>query len=190
MLTVIIPTNESERPLVRTLACLVSGVTAGLVRDVILADAGSTDETSKVADVAGCGFMRVPGPPGQRLRTAAASARGDWLMFLRPGTVLESAWVGETLRFIEQANMEEEPRAACFRRMARAVPQGAALREAGRIIRGAFGAPRPEQGLIIAKRVYERLGGHSDKGANPESDLIRELGRRRIVILQAGASQS
>ncbi|NWG26557.1 MAG: glycosyltransferase [Pseudorhodoplanes sp.] len=190
MLTVIIPTNESERPLVRTLACLVGGVTAGLVRDVILADAGSADETAKVADVAGCTFMRAPGPLGQRLRRAAASARGDWLMFLRPGTVLEPAWIGETLRFIEQANMEDEPRAACFRRVARVASHGTALREAGRIIRGAFGAPRPDQGMVIAKRVYERLGGHGDQGSNPESDLIRELGRRRIAILQAGASLS
>ncbi|KAB2881843.1 MAG: glycosyl transferase, partial [Pseudorhodoplanes sp.] len=35
MISVIIPTHESERLLVRTLACLVPGATAGLVREVI-----------------------------------------------------------------------------------------------------------------------------------------------------------
>ena len=43
MLTVIVSTNESERVLVRTLTCLVPGATSGLIRDVILADAGSID---------------------------------------------------------------------------------------------------------------------------------------------------
>lgn len=185
MLTVVIPTSDSERPLVRSLACLVPGVTAGLVRDVILADAGSRDETSKVGDVAGCTFMAIPGPLGARLRTAAAAARGNWLLFLRPGTVLESSWVGETMRFIEQVELAGgAEKAAAFRRAARSAAPQSAIRDVGLALRGAFGLPRPEQGLVIAKSVYERLGGHGD-AAQPESELIRSLGRRRIVILGA-----
>ena len=42
MLTVVIATHESERSLVQTLAPLVSGATAGLITEVIVADAGST----------------------------------------------------------------------------------------------------------------------------------------------------
>ena len=67
MLSVIVATNESERALVRTLACLVPGATAGLIRDVILADAGSTDDTAEVGDIAGCRFLSRPGPLGARL---------------------------------------------------------------------------------------------------------------------------
>jgi hypothetical protein len=185
MLTVVIPTSDSERPLVRSLACLVPGVTAGLVRDVILADAGSKDETSKVGDVAGCRFMAIPGSLGGRLRTAAAAARGTWILFLRPGTVLEGAWVGETMRFIEQAELVGgEPKAASFRRATRSAAPPSAIREVGQALRGAFGLPRPEQGLVIAKHAYERLGGHGD-AVHPESELIRSLGRRRIVVLGA-----
>jgi glycosyltransferase involved in cell wall biosynthesis len=40
MLTVIIPTRESERTLVQTLSTLVAGTTAGLIAQVIVADAG------------------------------------------------------------------------------------------------------------------------------------------------------
>ncbi|MGD9923429.1 MAG: glycosyltransferase, partial [Pseudorhodoplanes sp.] len=82
MLSVIIPTHESERVLVRTLACLVPGATAGLIREVILADGGSTDETAVVGDVAGCRFLPLPGPVGPRLEFAVSSARGDWLLFV------------------------------------------------------------------------------------------------------------
>jgi glycosyltransferase involved in cell wall biosynthesis len=53
MLTVIIPTRESERALVQTLSPLVAGATAGLIAQVIVADAGSRDATAEVAEIAG-----------------------------------------------------------------------------------------------------------------------------------------
>ena len=49
MLSVIIATKDSERPLVLTLAALVPGAMAGIVREVIVADAGSGDATARVA---------------------------------------------------------------------------------------------------------------------------------------------
>src|SRR5712692_4548151 len=54
MLSVIIPTLNSERVLVPTLGMLVSGAMSGIVREVSIADGGSTDATLKIADVAGC----------------------------------------------------------------------------------------------------------------------------------------
>ncbi|MCC7186898.1 MAG: hypothetical protein IT185_11690, partial [Acidobacteria bacterium] len=54
MLTVVIPTENQERALVATLASLVPGATAGVIREVIVADAGSGDDTARVADIAGC----------------------------------------------------------------------------------------------------------------------------------------
>ena len=96
MISVIITTHESERTLVPMLAALVPGVVAGIVREVIVADAGSRDETEKVADVAGCRFIVMPGPLGARLKAAAEAARAPWLMFLRTGTVPNSGWIDET----------------------------------------------------------------------------------------------
>jgi glycosyltransferase involved in cell wall biosynthesis len=184
MLSVIIPTDESERSLVRTLGCLVSGATGGLVREVILADAGSRDETSGVGDVAGCRFMVVKGPLGARLKAAADAARSDWLFFLRPGTVLDNGWVGEAIRFIESA---ETSQAAVFRRAPRLDAQSSALREIGALVRSGFNYPKPEQGLIVFKRHYVSLGGHAADAAKPESELLHRLGRSRIVRLRSAA---
>jgi len=64
MLSVIIPTRNSERALVATLAALVPGATAGLISEVLVVDGGSQDESAAVADVAGCTFMLVEGPAG------------------------------------------------------------------------------------------------------------------------------
>src|SRR5215471_15356752 len=116
MLSVIIATDESERPLVSTLAALVSGATAGAIREVIVADKGSRDQTGEVADVAGCRLLVAPLPLAGRLRAAAAVARAAWLMFLRPGIAPDATWIPETMRFVEEAELAGEPekRAAVF----------------------------------------------------------------------------
>ena len=184
MLSVIIATLDSERVLVRTLAALVPGATAGLISEVLLADGGSHDDTAAVADVAGCNVMLTEGSLAQRLNAAAAAARASWLMFLRPGAVLDPQWVGNVARFVDQGPMDDH--AAVFRRGAAAQP---ALREAFLLLKAALGArPRPEQGLVIARRFYDAIGGHSERAADPETDLLRRIGRRRIVMLASGAS--
>jgi glycosyltransferase involved in cell wall biosynthesis len=182
MLSVIIPTHNSEHALVRTLAALVSGATAGLISEVLIADGGSQDDTATVADVAGCEFLALQAPLGRRLKTAAAKARAPWLMFVEPGTVLYAPWTDEAIRFVEQPGPRTT--AAVFRRGRG--PQ-TALREALSFLTGALRTARPEQGLMIAKRFYEELGGYSESAADPQAEFIRRIGRRRIVTLAAAA---
>ena len=188
MISVVIPTYESERLLVPTLAALVPGAMAGLVSEVVVIDANSKDATEEVADIAGCRFIRTEGTLSARLKQAAASTRTPWLMFLRPGCVPEPGWIEACERFMEAASqIDGAARAAVFR------PPGAAdlLRPAMaevlallRVIAG--GGPRPEQGLLIARRFYDALGGHPDS-AEPEATMLKKLGRRRVTMLSAGA---
>ena len=184
MLSVIIATLDSEALLVATLAALVPGAMDGLVSEAIVADGGSRDGTATVADVAGCNFTVIEGPLGRRLKTAAATARAPWLLFLRPGTVPDAAWVGEVRSFIERR--PPDARAAVF---SRGRAGQAPLREILWRLAAAAGAlPRPEQGLLIARPFYDELGGHSDAAVDPEADLIRRIGRRRLATLTTGAA--
>jgi glycosyltransferase involved in cell wall biosynthesis len=186
MLSVIIPTHESERQVVRTLACLVSGATSGLIREVILADAGSRDETEKVADVAGCRFMSLPGSLDRRLTVAAKEARGPWLMFLQPGVVLDPDWVADVERFLMSAGDDHAARAATFRPVTDSGQTLAA--QFVQLLRQAIGkGPTPERGLLLAKTTYDKLGGHAE-GSDPERQLINKIGRRKIAVLRAGVS--
>lgn len=181
MLSVIIATLNSERVLVPTLAALVPGATEGLISDVYFADGGSHDETAAVADIAGCHFLTPGGPLGRRLRTAAAAARAPWLLFLRPGTILDDPWTRDAQRFMERASRSGS--AGVFRRGA---PAQSSLRDALSLLASALGArPRPEQGLLLGKAFYGALGGHAEQAADPETDLIRRIGRSRIVRLTA-----
>src|SRR2546429_9644760 len=101
MLSVVIATQNSERALLPTLAALVAGAAAGLVREVIVADAGSRDATAAIADGAGCRVLVSTQARGARLQAAAHAARAPWLPFLRPGLVLDATWDDDTRHFIE-----------------------------------------------------------------------------------------
>ncbi|MGB6798151.1 MAG: glycosyltransferase, partial [Xanthobacteraceae bacterium] len=117
-LTIVVPVLNEAAIIVAALRALAPQRARGA--EVIVADGGSRDDTAAVADVAGCKFSVVEGSLGRRLKTAAAAARAPWLLFLRPGTVLDAPWVGEARRFVE----EPSPRAsaATFRRGAPAQP--------------------------------------------------------------------
>ena len=189
MLSVIIPTHNSERALVPTLAMLVPGAMTGTVREVIVADAGSTDATAQVVDVAGCAIAVSNAPLARRLKSAAAATRGPWLLFLRPGVVLDATWVEEATRTIETAVLRGtvESHAAVFRR---AAPDADATlpRQIMTLVAAAWRGPHPEQGLMISRAAYDRLGGHREAAADPEGDLLRRLGRRRILTLRSVAT--
>ena len=140
----------------------------GLISEVLVADGGSQDETAAVADVAGCDFLAVEGPLGRRLKAAAAAARAPWLMFLRPGTVLDAPWTGEVGRFVRAAGRAISRPPCSAAAVRRAI---GAARIAARCSPRLGALPRPEQGLLIAKQFYDTLGGHSERAADPEGDF-------------------
>jgi glycosyltransferase involved in cell wall biosynthesis len=180
MLSVIVPTHESERILVRTLACLVPGATASLIREVILADGGSTDETAQVGDVAGCRFLPLPGPLGPRLDVAVNSARSDWLMFVPAGAVLESGWVADVQQFIERA---PDRIAASFGAAARPHGQDSMLTAMIALWRARRSSLSPGRGLLISKPFFQELGGFGDR-PEPEANLLQRIGKRRLATLR------
>ncbi|HEV7417647.1 glycosyltransferase [Tianweitania sediminis] len=106
MLTVLIPTRNSEEALARTLASLVSGAVEGMIREVMVCDDGSLDGTEKVADHAGCVFLAGAGLP-----QGLARARGEWLLVLEPGSRLMAGWTDAV-----RDHMAGDDRPARFRR--------------------------------------------------------------------------
>lgn len=186
MLSVIIPTLNSERLLAPTLSTLIPAAISGLVREVTVADGGSTDLTLAIADSAGCIVVRSAAALGARLREAAAAARSPWLMFLRAGTVLETSWIEEATVFMDEA---ARPAACCaaaaFRRAASS--RRPVIREAlSRLRSGLTRRVDPGQGLVIEAGLYKMVGGHRT-GPDPEADLLARLGHRRIRLLRSGA---
>jgi len=95
MLTVLIETKNNEEALARTLATLIGAAVEGIVRDVIVCDQGSTDQTHRVAEHAGCHYVGEGG-----IAAAVRQAKGEWLLILEPGARLVEGWIEEVARHI------------------------------------------------------------------------------------------
>ena len=91
MLSVIIPTFNSEREMQVLLPVLVPAAVEGLVREVIAADAGSTDATGLICEDAGVEWVEGG------LDLAVRKARGDMLLVLPTRLRLRRGW-DEVLR--------------------------------------------------------------------------------------------
>jgi hypothetical protein len=193
MLSAIIATRESEQTLVRTLAALVPGAIAGVLKEVIVADANSRDATAEVADLAGCRFVTSQGPLGERLRKAALAARRPWLMFLRAGAVPGDNWIATVESFVATAErLDRADSVGAFRAAAHASAHIGAQRPGfGEILAllaaMVGGRTPPTNGLLIGKRHYQSIGGHPDS-EDAEAALLNRIGRRRVALLPCAIS--
>src|ERR1700744_1823268 len=184
MLSVIIPTEGAEHPTVATLAALVPGAAAGVIREVLLVDRADTGTIERVADVAGCGYLAFTGARAAALAAGARQARGPWLMFLHAGAVLDSGWIEETTQFIQRVSSSDRPRAGIFR-YARSPYAERSLRDSLKFVARMVVGPSTEQGLLIARDHYDRLGGYAPNARRSEARLLRQLGRSSRTLLRS-----
>ena len=184
MLSVIIPTEGAEQPTVATLAALVPGAAAGLIREVLLVDRASNGVIERVADVAGCRFLPFEGSHAAALAAGARQARSPWLMFLHAGAVLDSGWIDETSQFIQRVSDSDRPRAGIFR-YARSPYTEPRLRDGFKFVARMIAGPSPDQGLLIGRDHYDRLGGYLPDARRSEARLLRQLGRSSRTLLRS-----
>ena len=184
MLSVIIPTDGVEQPAVATLAALVPGAAAGMIKEVLLVDRASTGVIERVADVTGCRFLPFQGTRAAAMAAGARQARSPWLMFLHAGAVLDSGWIEETAQFIERVSSSGKPRAGIFR-YARSPYADTSLRDGFKFVARMITGPSAEQGLLIARDHYDRLGGYAPDSQRSEARLLRQLGRSSRTLLRS-----
>jgi rSAM/selenodomain-associated transferase 2 len=192
MISVIIPTLNAEATLAGTLRALVPAAVAGLVREVIVVDGGSSDRTAAIVEHAGANLVQASPGRGHQLKTGAARARFAWLLFLHADTALGSGWEHEVSTFMRAVDRRELPVAAAAFRFT--------LDDKGvrpRLLEGLVAlrcatlrVPYGDQGLLIPKRLYEEIGGYRPLALMEDVDLVRRLGRGRVVLLRTRAVTS
>jgi rSAM/selenodomain-associated transferase 2 len=192
MISVVIPTFNAERTLGPVLASLVPAVVHDVVREAIIVDGGSTDETCVIAEAAGTTLIRAPKGRGSQLSAGAAIAKSDWLLFLHADTVLEHGWEEEAKSFMERVQAGKRSEAAAAFRFAlddegfmpRLIESLVGIRCA------LFALPYGDQGLLISRHLYNRLGGFKPLPLMEDVDLVRRLRRRELVMLKSTATTS
>lgn len=184
-LSIIIPALNAEAVLPLCLASLMPGLETGLIREVILVDGGSEDQTRRLAEGAGAAVTATPEPGrAAQLRHGFDQARGDWLLFLHADTALSRDWAERAKSHIT----ERKDKAAAFtlayrsdHPMAKVVARRANWRAR------ALGLPYGDQGLLISRKLYTEIGGYAETPFMEDVQIIRAIGKKRLSLLSAEA---
>ncbi|HSR72971.1 MAG TPA: TIGR04283 family arsenosugar biosynthesis glycosyltransferase [Kiloniellales bacterium] len=188
-MSVVIPALDAAETLPAVLDALAPGIADGLVREIVVADGGSRDETREIARTRGVQVLETPAGRGPQLASGARAAGGAWLLFLHADTRLGPGWCEAVRRFL--AAPENRERAAVFR--LRLDDPGRAARRIERLADWRarwLGLPYGDQGLLLSREFYDSLGGFRPLPLMEDVDLVRRIGRRRLVRLEAKAVTS
>jgi rSAM/selenodomain-associated transferase 2 len=188
-LSIVIPTLNVVPVLGPTLAALAQMEGAGLVRELIVVDGGSTDGTCEaVIEVGAVLIVSEPGR-GCQLQAGAAVACGDWILFLHADTELEAGWSDAIRSFIDAPESGEY--AGYFRfALDEASSDARRLEHLVSWRNRLMGLPYGDQGLLISRALYEKVGGYRAYPLMEDVDLVRRLGRRRLRRLDVAATTS
>ncbi|MBK8906592.1 MAG: TIGR04283 family arsenosugar biosynthesis glycosyltransferase [Rhodospirillales bacterium] len=187
MLAVVIPTLNAAATLGRTLEAVAAGGDAAV--EVVVADGGSADSTCRIAVEGGARVVVASRGRGRQLAAGARVAVGAWLLFLHADTRLPRGWRAVVATFAESP--ENVGRAGYFRFALDDDAAAARRLEAAVAWRcRRLGLPYGDQGLLIARRFYEGLGGYQPMPLMEDVDLVRRIGKRRLVELGATAVTS
>ena len=91
-ISIVIPTFNSQNTVRKTLASLFEGIEAGIVRELIVVDGGSTDQTREIVEECGGIFISSEASRGYQLKKGVNLAKGDFIFVLHSDSVLETGW--------------------------------------------------------------------------------------------------
>lgn len=184
-LSIIIPAYNAEDVLPLCLGGLMPGLETGLIREVILVDGGSEDQTRRIAEGSGATVVTAPAKGrAAQLRHGFDQARGDWLLFLHADTALSRDWAERAKSHIAERRDQAAAFTLAYRSdhpMAKVVARRANWR-ARRL-----GLPYGDQGLLISRKLYSEVGGYPDTPFLEDVKIVRAIGKTRLALLSAEA---
>ncbi len=168
-ISVIIPTLNAADVLPACLAALVEGLDAGLIRELIVTDGGSTDATGAIAQAWGGEVVTGAPSRGGQLGRGCAAAKGEWLLVLHADTVLQAGWAQAVARHLGST------RAGWFQLGFDQVGMPARMVAGWANLRSRLGLPYGDQGLLVSRSLYDGVGGYPDQPLMEDVAIARAL---------------
>ena len=154
-------------------SALLAGLSAAPDVEVIVVD-GAADPRLEaiVASHRGAVLRRAPAGRGRQMNAGAASASGEWLLFLHADSMLPSGWLPAI------AALDHEVIGGWFQFalddaawQARVIERLTAWRVTH------FTLPYGDQGVFVRRRIFEALGGFREVPLMEDVEFVRRLVR-------------
>lgn len=177
---VVIPTLNEEANLPDLLADLRR---VALPLEVVVADGGSRDDTIMIARSAGADVVSVPRGRAVQMNAGAAACSTEWLCFLHADVRLPDS----ARHQLEQTVRDPRSDAAVWRLAIDADGWWFRVLERGALVRDRVGGlPYGDQGVLVRRRLFERVGGYPDLPVMEDVAFVRALRRHaRLTRLSA-----
>ena len=149
--------------------------------DLTIVDGGSKDLTISIAEIQGVNIIKsLKKNRGHQLKIGALNAKGDWLLFLHADSRLDSGWVRSLYKVIQ--NKTSKNFAWYFDFKIKKYNIEFRLLEIAVALRSHFlQRPYGDQGLLIYKDLYCKLGGFSSLKIMEDIEFITRITRANKV---------
>ena len=146
--------------------------------ELIIVDGGSIDLTISIAQIQGVEVIKSREKNrGYQLKTGASKARGDWLLFLHADSRLGIGWVRCLTQIIQ--NKKSRNFAWYFDFKIKKDNLEYRFLEIAVALRSLFlQHPYGDQGLLIHKDLYYKIGGYSSLKIMEDIDLITRITKK------------
>jgi rSAM/selenodomain-associated transferase 2/rSAM/selenodomain-associated transferase 1 len=169
--TVIIPTLNEEDHLQATLAA----VRAGGDSEIIVADGGSVDRTTAVAESEGVSIVFSSAGRSHQMNEGAKVASGQILLFLHADTLLPPDWKDQVIGAMA---LPEVVGGAFKLSIDSDLPGLRTVERLANFRSRRLGTPYGDQAIFVCKRAFDEIGGFPHMPILEDFELVRALRKR------------
>jgi rSAM/selenodomain-associated transferase 2 len=178
--TIVIPTYNSAKIINSTLSILTK-----YFKYIIVIDGQSKDLTKEICKKYDTKLFTLKNNNrGIQLNLGSEKVFTNWILFLHADSILENTAIEEIEKFISAD--ENKYKAAAFKLKFDQVNIYAFLLSKVVTFRSKyFKLPYGDQGLLISKAFYNKIGGYKNLPIMEDVEIIRNIGFRNIKILNS-----
>ena len=180
---VVIPALNAEKTICTTIDSVLK-FSGEFDIEILIVDGGSTDKTVYLAKTYGIKVLTSKPNRGQQLALGASMVPGNWIFFLHSDTTLLDDWNSGVTEFLD--SFEAKSSAGYF--LLKFDDESSKAKRLEKFVKWRsklFGLPYGDQGLLISRSLYEKIGGFRPMLIMEDVDIIRRLKKRRTKRINA-----